>query len=327
MTHVIRATNVNDALLEGLQHLRLEGVVEFSRNGPVLVAPGPVVTEYELPEQRVLFHPLRDANPVFHLVEALWMLAGQSDVMPLLPFNSNMGNYAEDDGVIHGAYGNRWRNRFGVNQVAKAIDMLTADPQSRRVVIAMWDGHEDLGADKKDIPCNTHIYLDRRGERLNMTVCCRSNDIIWGAYGANVVHFSILQELVARAVGVPVGVYRQMSNNFHLYSENPTAEILLGEPPSNDTLPPYPAVISLLAEGEHWTYFQDDCDTLFRVGALGTFRTTFFLSVVVPLMDAYLLRKLGEPEWTARVQDVADCDWKYAFLEWADRRSAKKEQA
>ena len=33
--------------------------------------------------------------------------------------------------------------------------------------------------------------------KLCMTVCNRSNDMLWGAYGANVVHMSMLQEFVA----------------------------------------------------------------------------------------------------------------------------------
>src|SRR5690606_27170488 len=37
-------------------------------------------------------------------------------------------------------------------------------------------------------------------------------------FGANAVHFSILQEYMAAHIGVPMGVYRQVSNNLHLYT-------------------------------------------------------------------------------------------------------------
>lgn len=330
MTTVLRVRNVAQALEAGLQHLRVEGVLEDSRNGEVIVSPGPVITEYERPTERVLTDPTRDANPVFHLLESLWMLAGKDDVTPLLPFNANMTNYAEEDGTIHGAYGNRWRNRFGVNQVAGAIDMLTRSPETRQCVIAMWDAHVDFGAVKKDIPCNTHIYLDRRGGALNMTVCCRSNDMLWGAYGANAVHFSVLQELIALAVGVPVGMYRQMSNNFHVYADLPVTHALLARASREEEVAaaPYPAVVSLLAEGEHWTYFQDDCDYLFSEGYAASFRTQFFRTVVMPLISVYVLRR-GGFNWSETYSCIAECDWKYAFKEWADRRdnSAAKEQA
>jgi hypothetical protein len=52
-----------------------------------------------------------------------------------------------------------------------------------------------------------------------MTVCNRSNDLIWGSLGANVVHFSFLQEYLAACIGVEVGVYNQFSNNLHVYTD------------------------------------------------------------------------------------------------------------
>ena len=50
---------------------------------------------------------------------------------------------------------------------------------------------------REEIPCNTAIYFKVREGKLNMTVSNRSNDVIWGTFGANVVHMSILQEYVA----------------------------------------------------------------------------------------------------------------------------------
>jgi hypothetical protein len=50
---------------------------------------------------------------------------------------------------------------------------------------------------------------------------CRSNDIIWGCYGANAVHMSMLHEYLAGHIGVPVGVYTQISFDWHTYLETP----------------------------------------------------------------------------------------------------------
>lgn len=155
----------------------------------------------------------------------------------------------EQDGRIHGAYGHRWRLAFGVDQLNVVVDKLRSDPTSRQCVIQMWDsrpqlsqhvkmdgidtvitrGCADLQGVWKDRPCNTHAYLRIRRERgvdireydnsfLDLTVCCRSNDIVWGAYGANAVHFSALQEYLAARIGVRVGAYYQISNNFHAYT-------------------------------------------------------------------------------------------------------------
>ena len=88
---VINARNVNDALAAGLRYLWAEGIPETSRNGPVLVAPTPVTTVYSHPTERVLLSPTRDANPFFHLMESLWMLAGKNDIALPVQFNKRFG--------------------------------------------------------------------------------------------------------------------------------------------------------------------------------------------------------------------------------------------
>lgn len=319
MTHVIKVRNVNYAVEEGFYWLKVAGVREQSRNGPVRVAPGPVVTEYTHPTERVLFNADRDANAVFHLLESIWMLAGQDKVDFLLPYNARMAFYAEDNGAIHGAYGYRWRKMFGLDQILEIIRELRTTPSSRQCVMQMWSSAADLGVQKRDRPCNTHIYFDCRGGVLNMTVSCRSNDALWGAYGANVVHFSVLQEFIAYGVGVPVGIYRQFSNNFHAYEDVEIAAKWLDLPPSPD-LGYYPQVIPLLDAGEALDHFLVDCMTLTNPRLEQRFLTTFFNTVVVPLKTAYDLRKVGNRTWRAQLDHVAECDWKLAFIQWAERR-------
>lgn len=332
MTTVIRVRNVNHAFIEGLWHLKTAGVIEDSRNGRngrVVVAPGPVVTEYLQPMERVLFHEKRDANPVFHLMESIWMLAGADNADFLLPFNSGMARYTEPDGVMHGAYGYRWRNQFARDQLLEIVEELKRDPTTRQAVLTMWDPVADLNRPQfKDRPCNTHAYFDLRGGHLNMTVLCRSNDVVWGAYGANVVHFSVLQEWLAAMVGAPVGVYRQVSNNFHLYLDNPQCAALLADVEATTPTPDYPPH-ERLCNAETAEAFLDDCAKLvFQHDAdellVHDYETPFFREVAVPLHNAYMDRKGGYPiMW----KTIAECDWKYAFQQWVARRDATKEQA
>ena len=53
-----------------------------------------------------------------------------------------------------------------------------------------------------------------------MTVCNRSNDMLWGAYGANAVHMSMLQEYLASRLEIAVGEYTQISDSFHVYQND-----------------------------------------------------------------------------------------------------------
>ena len=60
------------------------------------------------------------------------------------------------------------------------------------------------------------IFSKRNGV-LNMSVTNRSNDIVWGLFGANAVHMSILHEYMAARTESKVGVYTHFSNNAHAY--------------------------------------------------------------------------------------------------------------
>ena len=351
VAQAIQARNVNDLFISGMQLLRSTGKEGTSRNGPVVYSPGPVTSVYMNPMERILWSPVRDANPVFHLVECLWMLAGRQDSGLLIPFSSKMGMYAEDDGDFWGAYGYRWQAQFGFEQLGALAEVLRKDPDTRRAVLQMWDSQTDLNYAEygqntipRDLPCNTHIYFDRRGGPLNMTVCNRSNDAVWGAYGANAVHFSFLQQVLADHLGIPVGWYAQMSNNLHFYKEMPNAQALWETPLVNE---PY----DLYREGQVRVWrdlikmgelgpFLEECesfcedlsDYISECACPGRvvdeelldaedFNFDFIKVVAIPLVKAYLQRKRGAAHWRDYlVYAPHDLDWVVAFQQWAARR-------
>ena len=188
----IQRSGVNELFTDALWWLRTAGEVEDSRNGAVKACQEPVLLTSLRPVERVIFCKERKENPVFHFAECLWMMAGRSDAAWLEQFNPRMKEFAETSGKIYGAYGHRWRAHFGFDQILEVCKILKEEPNTRRAVIGMWSPTGDLGIDAKDVPCNTHIYFRRRGESLDMTVCNRSNDLVWGALGSNIVHFSFL---------------------------------------------------------------------------------------------------------------------------------------
>ena len=229
----LKTRNVNTAwreLITGLHEGRIPTEVQSSRAGEVLVVEEPVILTYEKPRERVLFSAARDANPFFHLYEALWMLAGRNDVRALSYYNGRMKEFSDDGNTFNAAYGERWRRVpwYGgteLDQLGQIVKHLSRNPISRRAVLTMWDIEKDLVniEQSKDLACNTHAYfaIEDPGSgprRLNLTVCNRSNDLVWGMLGANVVHFSILQEYLACRLGLEVGVYNQFTNNLHVYT-------------------------------------------------------------------------------------------------------------
>jgi hypothetical protein len=229
MMRVIQARNVHAALPQALELLQNCGLRGESRNGPVFLAPYPVTTVYLKPVERVMFWPQRDCNPFFHLYESLWMLSGRNDVAPLVRYASNMAKYSDNASTLRGAYGHRWFRYMiydgddrsnELNQIDAVVRRLRANPEDRRCVVSIWNSELDLDCESKDIPCNLTITFQvNTFGQLDMVVFCRSNDIIWGAYGANAVHMSVLHEYVARRVGVEIGTYSQVSVNWHAYVE------------------------------------------------------------------------------------------------------------
>lgn len=364
---IIKANSVNEALFSGAQHMAVFGVPEDSRNGPVIVSPSPVITEYLKPANRVLLCRLRDANPFFHLFEALWMIAGRNDLLFPQTFVNTFGQFSDDGDTLHGAYGYRWRNWFGYDQLELLITTLRGDTKTRRAVLSMWDGTDhttgldvNVGSDLhtaiaggKDVPCNTHAYFDTLGGKLNMTVCCRSNDMILGAYGANAVHFSVLLEYMAAAVGLPMGVYRQFSNNFHVYTElydkiisgpnglNKLADAAISEDPYGEAGPlrmktydpqrMYP--LPLISGEETAQDFHRDCVTFCDVvtehDEVTEYGTTFFNHVVYPMYVAWRAWKRGDYDGARHeTLHIRADDWRTAAQLWLKiREDNRKEKA
>lgn len=354
---VISGRNVNQLYVRGLTEILENGERGLSRNGPVIAYGCPVTSVYEKPTERVLFSESRDANPFFHLMEAIWMLAGRRDAAFLTRYAKQLGEYAEADGMIHGAYGHRWRYSLGYDQLPVVIKKLKKNPDDRQVVIQMWDGVSDtmlfmgqqydsnrcndLRAKVRDRPCNTHVYLRVRQveqkypkgntAELDLTVCCRSNDAIWGAYGANAVHFSVLQEYLAAAIGVGVGRMYQVSNNLHVYDNDLLRRCVDGvedvEPThchySAGEVRPMPMVThpeTFLRECEK---FCEAVDQLWRgTRATTSFKNEWLESTASEMSSAHYYFKQGDVDRaSAHVSRIRADDWRLACALWIQRRA------
>jgi hypothetical protein len=285
------------------------------------------MTTYQRPQERVLFWKERDANPIFHLMESLWILAGRKDVAFVQQFNSKIDQYSDDGKSFNAAYGYRIRHHFGFDQLKETIFKLKSDPETRQCVVQIWEP-ADLYRDTKDRACNMQLLFDLRGGCLNMTVVNRSNDLWWGAYGANAVHFSVLQEFVAHAVGAPLGVYRQQSNNLHLYLDLYDAAKHLDFPPNEEEYDAYRYGVKPrpIMESSSWERWLIDCEHFCNApfDQSRGYYDSFFRDVALPMAMVSKVRKdkTGDGKyWASRIEAE---DWKLATEQWIERREAAK---
>jgi hypothetical protein len=225
-----------------------------------------------------------------------------------------------------------------------------------------------VDSNSKDVPCNTCIYFaveqgecpachgagklkptkptedwvdcmacNGKGQEvpryLNMTVCNRSNDMIWGMLGANAVHFSMLQEYLACRLGLAVGVYNQFTNNLHVYTKNwkPEEWLREGNPPYY-TGQDYPHSVNV----EHTPLIIDPMLThqtfdeevhAFVEGGYEDrplklwWKERFFQDVAYPMRMAFHSHKRRAysqaADWCNRIKAP---DWGQACTQWIERR-------
>ena len=335
---VVYGRNVNETYAIGVNALAHEHEIQDSRVGEVLVMPTPVTTVYQYPEERVLFNAKRDANPFFHLMEGLWMLAGRNDVEWITFFNSKFDQFSDNGETFNAAYGYRWRQQFKRDQLSELIAMLENEPNTRRAVISMWDPYADFNKEGKDFPCNLNIAFRIRDKKLTMTVFNRSNDIIWGAYGANAVHMSMLQEYIARSLNIEMGAYTQVSNDYHAYT-NVLDKIGIPDPHPMDPydmgdVNPFPMLTgSLMRWEKRLSSFMEDSSIYIRLGYKQSYKfdngfieEPFFAEIVIPMLRAWGCYKHKDH---ARAIDIVtnsmpnNCDWKVACRAWLVRKAER----
>jgi len=211
-----------------------EGTVQSSRAGQTREILHSAMS-INAPTQRWVTSRQPPINVAFAIAEVVWILTGRNDSAFLNYFNKQLPKYAGYGDTYHGAYGHRLRHHLGIDQLERAYQVLKTKPNSRQVVLQIWDGRRDLpdssGKEASpDIPCNVVSILKVRSGKLEWMQILRSNDLYRGL-PYNLVQFTTLQEIVAGWLGLDVGEYNQISNSLHVYESD--LEYISGPSPTH----------------------------------------------------------------------------------------------
>lgn len=190
------------------------------------------------------------------LGELLWYLAKTNSLAFISYYVPQYHEESDDGRSIFGGYGPRLFNMRSNNQVANIEALLKDKPTSRRAAIQLFDA-ADLARPHKDIPCTCTLQFMVRRNRLNMIIYMRSNDAFRGL-PHDIFSFTMIQELVARALNVELGTYKHAVGSLHLYGHDRSrARDYLREGwQSTVSMPPMPttnpwSAISRLLKAEH----------------------------------------------------------------------------
>jgi thymidylate synthase len=160
-------------------------------------------------------------NPAFAIVEVVWILTGNNEAAFLNYWNTQLPKFAGGASQYHGAYGYRLRRQFQFDQIERAYFALRNNPQSRQVILQIWDPNIDFPLDDgkptdPDIPCNVLSMLKIRDGKLEWMQIMRSNDLFKGT-PYNFVQFTSLQEIISGWLDVEPGTYNHLSDSLHVY--------------------------------------------------------------------------------------------------------------
>ena len=146
-----------------------------------------------------------------------WYLSGNRNIYKLEDLYGKVPEIwkrmADECGNVNSNYGWQWERN---DQLDYVIDMLKHNPKTRQAAISIYDAKE-INANSKDTPCTYAIQFTIIGQKLNMCVTMRSNDL-WYGFCNDQYCFSKLQLLVADKLGLLVGEYFHFAHNLHLYN-------------------------------------------------------------------------------------------------------------
>jgi len=173
------------------------------------------------------------------LHELLWFVRGETRVEPLQAHDVTIwnewataeqcGRFGRAAGDLGPIYGHQWRNfgatpspdgsyqADGVDQLAKLIHEIQANPNSRRLIVTGWNPRE---ADQVALPpCHTLFQFYVQDGELSCQLYQRSADVFLGV-PFNIASYALLTLMIAQVAGLRPGAFVHTFGDVHLYNNH-----------------------------------------------------------------------------------------------------------
>ncbi|MBR7066134.1 MAG: thymidylate synthase [Prevotella sp.] len=205
--------------LDLLNRIMTEGVVKTDRTG---------TGTRSIFGHQMRFH-MEDGFPLLttkklHLrsiiYELLWFLRGDTNVRWLQEHGVRIWNeWADENGELGPVYGHQWRswpdyNGGTIDQIAKVVDQIRHNPDSRRMIVSAWNVAE---VDQMALPpCHSLFQFYVAEGRLSLQLYQRSADTFLGV-PFNIASYALLLQMMAQVTGLQTGDFIHTTGDTHVY--------------------------------------------------------------------------------------------------------------
>jgi thymidylate synthase len=130
--------------------------------------------------------------------------------------------WADENGDLGPVYGVQWRSwptpsGDQIDQIAKVIDQIRANPDSRRHIVTAWNPAEvdDMALP----PCHAMFQFYVADGKLSCQLYQRSADLFLGV-PFNIASYALLTHMVAAQTGLGVGDFVWTGGDCHIYDNH-----------------------------------------------------------------------------------------------------------
>ena len=122
--------------------------------------------------------------------------------------------FSKKHGDLGPVYGKQWRNFEGVDQLAKLINNIKKNPNSRRLILNAWNPKE---IDNMALPpCHAFVQFYVNNKKLSCQLYQRSADAFLGI-PFNIASYSLLTHMIAHVTNLKVGEFVHTTGDTHIY--------------------------------------------------------------------------------------------------------------
>lgn len=230
--------------LDLLKEIKQNGIKKGDRTGTGTISVFGTQRRYPVSEDAF---PLLTTKKVFWKAivhELIWFIAGDTNIKYLVENGARIWNewpyeafkksndfngetmqefiekikesddFAKQYGDLGPVYGKQWRNFFGVDQLAKVVEQIKTNPNSRRLIVSAWNPAEV--DDMKLPPCHAFYQFYVVDGKLSLQLYQRSADTFLGV-PFNIASYALLLMMVAQVTGLEPGDFVHTTGDTHIY--------------------------------------------------------------------------------------------------------------